>query len=132
MHKIPLKPLSVNQAYQGRRYRTRAYKAFISDALILLNHLKPEKPRGESLMAHYRWGVSSRQSDTDNPTKTFQDTLFDYWGMKTQDSKVEFIILEKVWVKKGEEFISFHVDSHKHLATYLQELSDERKGKSKH
>ena len=89
---------------------------------LLLNVLRPKKPEGDTYFAHYVWGFSSQSSDVDNPTKPTQDVLFDYWGMKSKDQRVKFMILEAVSVEKGDEFIGFHVDDKENLVEYLENL----------
>ena len=122
MHKIPQKPLSVNEAYQGRRFRTKKYLQFTQRVQALLTKLRPRKPPEGEKYAHYQWGVSNNGADIDNPTKTFQDVLFDFWGIKTKDHTINFMVLEKHKVKKGKEFIGFKVGSRQQLIKYLKQL----------
>ena len=129
MRRINQKPLSTNDQWQGRRFPTPIYKAFKRITTILLNVVRPPKPPDAPLFAHYRWGVSNILSDVDNPCKSFQDVLFNYWNMKDKDHRVRFLILEKVKTNKGEEFIEFHVDDEtKELVPYLESLLAELKG----
>ena len=108
LKRLKLKPLSVNEAFKGTRFKTKAYKAFISDVFNLLPKRKlPKLPEKAKLFAHYRWGFSSVLSDNDNPTKPFQDVLFE--RMPNDDRDVVFTILEKHIVPKGKEYIDFHV-----------------------
>ena len=69
MHKIKLKPLSVNDAWQGRRFRTKAYNQFRRVMGILLNTIRPRltPPPDEPLFAVYRCGQSNfLGADVDN------------------------------------------------------------------
>ena len=123
MNEIPVKPLSVNKAWQGKRYRTDSYKTFVAKVLYHLKRLNPKKPPAGKKMAHYIWGFSSDASDTDNPTKPFQDALCSYFfGKKGDDKDIEFIILEKDKVRKGDEYIGFCIKSKKNLVKYLEDL----------
>lgn len=125
-HKIDIKPLSVNRAYQGRRFSTQDHKAFVAKVWYHLKRLKPTKPLKGEKAAHYQWGFSSKSSDTDNPTKVFQDILADFWGMK-DDKDIGFIILERKMVRKGKEFIGFDVFSRRKLIAYLEDLVERLK-----
>jgi len=102
MHKINIKPLSLNQAYRGRRFKTpelEAYKKFIHYKLP-----KIEIPKGK-LFARYEFGVSSKNCDGDNLVKCFQDAIAERYGFNDkQIYKWEF---QKVDVKKGMEYIAF-------------------------
>ena len=44
MKYIPYKPFSVNEAWQGRRYRTPLYKKFADDVGKLIRRIRPQKP----------------------------------------------------------------------------------------
>ena len=123
MKYIPYKPMSVNIAWQGQRFRTPLYKKFALDVGRLLRRIRPQKPAPDApVFAHYVWGFSNSQSDIDNPTKPFQDVLFDAWEMKSKDHQVQFMIIEKAKTKKGQEFIGFHVDAKANLIAYLENV----------
>lgn len=104
MLKVNIKPLSVNQAWQGKRFKTPAYKAYEQELLL---KLKPvDVPEGKlKLIATF--GLSSKLSDWDNPVKPFQDCLQKKYGF--DDRRIYKAIIEKVDVKKGEEFIEFEI-----------------------
>ena len=57
MLKINIKPLSVNNAWQGRRVKTRDYRKFEKDVLMLLRPM--EIPEGE-IMLVLEWGFKYR------------------------------------------------------------------------
>ena len=123
MKYIPYKPFSVNEAWQGRRYRTPLYTKFALDVGRLIRRIRPQKPAADApVFAHYVWGFSNSQSDIDNPVKPFQDVLFDTWQMKSKDHQVQFMIVEKTKTKKGQEFIGFHVDAKANLIEYLENV----------
>ena len=123
MKYIPYKPLSINQAWQGKRYRTPLYTKFAIDVGRLIQRIRPQKPAPDApVFAHYVWGFSNSQSDIDNPVKPFQDVLFDTWQMKAKDHQVQFMIIEKAKAKKGQEFIGFHVDAKANLIEYLENV----------
>ena len=102
--RIDIKPLSVNDAWKGRRFKTDEYKAYERSVLLLLRPLKI--PDG-LLEIHLEWGFSSNGSDYDNPIKPFQDCLQKKYGFN--DNKIKRALIEIVKVKKGEEYIKFKI-----------------------
>jgi len=103
MNLIEIKPLSINQAWKGRRFKTEAYKDFEATLFLLLPK-KIKIPEGK-LEANYLFGVSSKNCDYDNFIKAFQDILSKKYNFN--DKKIYRGIIEKVDVKKGSEFIQF-------------------------
>ena len=130
MFRLYQKAMSVNIAWKGKRFTSDAYSQFklLFGILFSTMKTKPPRPPDAPLFAHYRWGMSNMQGDVDNPCKPFQDVLFDHWGIKDQDHKVEFLILEKMKAQKGEEFIDFHVADKSGLIEYLETILTELKG----
>ena len=104
MHKINVKPLSVNDAYIGRRFKSKDKTQFDRDVSILLP--KMEIPEG-MLEAHYIFGVYSKVSDCDNFIKAFQDALSTNYGFN--DHRIRKITAEKIYVSKGNEYIEFEI-----------------------
>lgn len=103
MIKVSIKPLSVNQAWQGKRFKTPAYKQYERDCLLLLP--KVDIPEGY-LEAQYVFGFSSKLSDWDNPIKPMQDILQKKYEFDDKRIKKASIVIEKV--SKGEEFFAFN------------------------
>lgn len=103
---INIKPLSVNSAWQGKRFKTPAYKNYEKELLLKLKAL--EVPKG-NLILFVKFGLSSKLADWDNPVKPFQDCLQKKYGF--DDRRIYKAIVEKVDVKKGEEFIEFEIKS---------------------
>ncbi len=108
MHQIDIKALSVNQAWQGKRFSTKAYKKYRADVMILLPKL--EVPEGE-LFVRYEFGLSNAGADWDNPIKPFQDILQKKYGFN--DSKIMRAVVDKIHVKKGHEYIKFRIGPYK-------------------
>ena len=102
--KINIKPLSVNQVWMGRRFKTKIYKDYEKELFKILPDL--EIPKGK-LQVEYTWGFSSSASDIDNPIKPFQDILQKHYNFN--DSRIFKMAVEKVKVKKGKEFIQFSI-----------------------
>lgn len=105
--KINIKPLSVNQAWQGRRYKTKLYKSYETELLMRLK--KKEIPKEAHLSISIEYGFSNRASDIDNPTKLVLDILQKRLGFN--DSKIYYLEQKKVIVKKGLEYIDIQIDS---------------------
>jgi Holliday junction resolvase RusA-like endonuclease len=103
--RLNIKPISVNECYRGRRFKTPKLEKYKEDLNYLLPRLKI--PEGK-LKVHYKFGLSSKASDYDNCIKSFQDCLQDKYGFN--DNKIYKAIIEKEDVKKGEEFIEFSID----------------------
>jgi Holliday junction resolvase RusA-like endonuclease len=106
MHHIPIKPLTVNRSYQGRRFATPELKAFKQALGYLLPPLTI--PKGK-LKVRYVFGVSSRASDGDNLIKSFQDALCERYGFNDRD--IYHWDVEKVIVPKGKEYAAFEIHS---------------------
>lgn len=103
MYKIQVKPLSINEAYRGRRFLTNEYKAYKKAVACQLLAMKiPDK-----IELHLEFGFSSAGSDVDNCVKPFQDVLSKKYGFN--DNRVFKQIVEKKPVKKGEEYIKFEI-----------------------
>lgn len=100
--RIEIKPLSVNEAWQGKRFKTKKHEKYRDDlALLLPNDIDvPQDNIGLNIV----FGISKR-SDIDNPIKSFLDCLSEYYGFN--DSKVVELNVKKDIVKKGKEYIEF-------------------------
>lgn len=100
---LKIKPLSVNEAWQGKRFKTEKYKKYEIDLLYLLPKLNiPEPP--------YRLEIEfgmSKLSDIDNPLKPFLDVLQKKYLINDRD--VLELTVKKTLVKKELEFIDFKI-----------------------
>lgn len=106
MRKVNIKPLSVNKAWQGRRFKTKEYKQYEKDCLMILPN-SIEIPEGE-LKISLTFGFSSKSSDADNPVKLFVDILQKKYDFN--DSRIYEYSIKKTSVKKGKEFIKFKIE----------------------
>jgi Holliday junction resolvase RusA-like endonuclease len=105
MIKIEIKPLSVNDCWQGRRFKTPLYKKYEVLALLLL----PKKIiENKPLKIDITFGFSSKASDIDNPLKPFLDILQKKY--KINDKNIFQLNVKKEIVNKGFEFIKFNID----------------------
>lgn len=116
--RINIKPLSVNKAWKGKRYKTESYKKYINDVLLFLRPF--EVPEGE-LFIYLKFGFSSKLSDFDNPVKPFVDCLQKKYGFN--DKMIKKAVIEVEHVKKGHEFIEWRIE--KCFKKKLKELKDE-------
>lgn len=108
MIEVKIKPLTVNWAWNGRRFKSNKYKAYETELFYLLPPFKV--PEGK-LQVHYIFGLSSKNADYDNCIKQFQDIASKKYGFN--DNKIYKAIIEKVDTKKGEEFIKFKIEEYK-------------------
>ena len=108
MNKINIKPLSVNDAWQGKRFKTARYKKYERDLILLLPNIT--LPKGE-IEIYIEWGFSSKASDIDNPTKNFIDVLQKKY--KFDDKNIYKAVLKKRIVSKGQEYIKFSFKEYK-------------------
>lgn len=103
---IQIKPLSVNQAWQGKRFKTEAYKTYERTLLYMLPMLQlPDAP----YLIEMEFGFSNSASDWDNPIKPLQDILQKKYNFNDKD--VFKAVVTKVKVKKGEDYLKFKITS---------------------
>lgn len=105
MNKIPIKPLSVNTAWQGQRFKTRAYKAFEIRCLLAIK--KHAIPDGQ-LSVTLEFGFSNKAMDIDNPIKMCLDILQKRLGF--DDSRIYELNVRKVIVPKGSEYWLYKIE----------------------
>jgi len=103
--KINIKPLSVNECFQGRRFKTLGYKTYEHHVLILLPKL--DIPKNVELELLLTVGFSNKKSDLDNIAKPFIDILQKKYGFN--DSQIYLLAMRKYIVSKGDEFIDFEI-----------------------
>lgn len=102
--RINIKPMSVNSAWQGRRFKTKMYLSYEKEFLLKLKSFSiPKSP----LDLHIEYGFSNKSSDIDNPTKLVLDILQKKYNFN--DSDIYKLLLTKTIVKKGEEFINIEI-----------------------
>lgn len=102
---IPMKPMSVNRAWQGRRFKSDEYEAYEKEMLLRLPPGKlPEPP----YRVFYEFGFSRRDSDWDNPVKPTQDVLQKKY--RFDDKEIYEAHVRKTIVKKGHEFVRVKIE----------------------
>ncbi|WP_025124391.1 RusA family crossover junction endodeoxyribonuclease [Myroides odoratimimus] len=102
--KIDCKPLSVNECWQGRRYKTEKYKVYEQVVFWQLPNKLEVKP---PFRIDIDFGFSAKTADIDNPVKPFLDILQKKYGINDKD--IYELHLRKRIVPKGQEYISFNV-----------------------
>jgi len=103
---LQIKPLSVNECFKGKRYRTIKYDVFIRNCLLMLPKtiLIPDQ---NNIKLAIEFGFSSKASDIDNCCKSFIDCLVKKY--KVDDRYIQELHVFKSIVKKGEEYIRFKI-----------------------
>jgi Holliday junction resolvase RusA-like endonuclease len=102
---IHIKPLSVNDAWQGKRYKTPAYKAYEQELLLRLPN-DYEVPVEGDLEINFEFGLNTL-ADWDNPIKPLQDVIAKKYGFN--DRRILKGTVIKNVVKKGEGYINFSI-----------------------
>ena len=105
--KLEIKPLSVNEAWQGKRFKTTKYKKFERDVLFLLP--KPKEIFSDMIRIELFFGFSNVLSDLDNPIKMTLDILQKKYGFN--DKNIFELNVRKCKVDKGKEFISIQIEN---------------------
>ena len=106
-----IKPLSVNDCWQGKRFKTPEYKAYENWLLYSLPKLTIPKPPYE---VYYEFGFSNSCSDIDNPVKPLTDILQKKY--KFNDKDIHKSVSIKKMVKKGKEYFVFEMA---HISTEI-------------
>ena len=106
--KIFIKALSVNKLYTGKRKKTELYKAYEWDLWLKLENLEDFEDTHNQLKLNIEVGLSNPRADLDNTCKAFQDILQKKYHF--DDCQIYRLIMKKVDVKKGKEYIKFTLD----------------------
>lgn len=102
---IHIKPLSVNDAWQGKRFKTPAYKAYEQEVMLRLPRDYKVPAEGD-LEACYEFGLNTL-ADWDNPIKPLQDILQKKYGF--DDRRIVKATVVKNTVKKGDGYFNFSI-----------------------
>jgi Holliday junction resolvase RusA-like endonuclease len=114
---IKLQTLSVNKAWQGKRFKTAEYKKYEQDALFLMPKIIVPPGRLKLIL---EIGFSNIQSDIDNPVKMILDILQKkYWF---NDSNIWELSVTKHKVNKGSEFFSYEFISMEGRAVKIENV----------
>ena len=96
---LNIKPLSVNKAWQGKRFKSPEYKKYEIQVLRMLPNIEIK----EFKRLKITYGFSNMLADIDNPTKLVLDLLQKKYNVNDRD--LIYLVLHKEKTKKGEEFI---------------------------
>jgi len=105
MIELPMKPLSVNQCWQGKRFKTPEYKAYELEMILRLPSLKINTNGPLRIDMTFRF--SNSLCDVDNPVKPLLDILQKKYMIN--DKNIVSLNLSKEIVKKGNEFIKINI-----------------------
>lgn len=106
MIKIDIKPLSVNKAWQGRRFKTKEYKLYEKDLLLMMPKIKIPNP---PFVINIVFGFSNKLSDIDNPLKPCLDIIQKKYNINDRD--IYYLTVKKDVVKKSKDYFSFEIKS---------------------
>lgn len=107
MQKLNIKPLSVNAAFRGRRFKSKEYIAYEKQVLLML---KPMQLPNPPYQIYFKFGFSSKASDWDNCVKIAQDCLSKKYLF--DDKLIRKGIVETEIVPKGQEYFSFELTTY--------------------
>ena len=107
MQILNIKPLSVNEVWQGKRFKTKKYSLYEKEMLL---HLKPFKLPTSPLTISIEFGFSNVASDIDNPLKPFLDILQKKYLFNDKD--IFELIVNKKKVNKNSEYIAFKIQTY--------------------
>lgn len=102
--RISIKPISINQSWQGKRYKTPLYKNFEKEMLL---KLKPFNVPDGYLSVYLKYGFSNRGQDIDSCIKNTLDILQKKYDFN--DNRIYHLEVFKDVVKKGKEYIEFNI-----------------------
>lgn len=102
MKKINIKPLSANDGWQGKRFKTNDYKNYEKELWYLLDN--ENIPQGK-LRLDLEFGFSNKGSDIDNPIKFFIDICSKKYIFN--DNMIYELNVKKKIVEKGKEYIKY-------------------------
>lgn len=102
-----IKPLSVNDSWQGKRFKTPKYKSYERELLLILPNYPKGKKMPDMIRIEFVFGFSSKGSDIDNPVKPLLDILQKKY--RFNDSNVWELEVFKKIVPKGEEYFQFQI-----------------------
>ena len=103
--KLNVKPLSVNQCWQGRRFKTKAYKQYEKAMMLILPNVQYEFK--DKIGITIEFGFSNSTSDIDNPLKPVLDILQKKYGFN--DRSIYELTVTKSLTKKKKEFIKINI-----------------------
>jgi Holliday junction resolvase RusA-like endonuclease len=101
--KIPIHPLSVNKAWQGRKFKSKDYKKYEEEMLYFI---KGKKTKGFVEVKYDFYIKYFSTSDVGNFEKPLSDIIVKA-GLIEDDKYIKKITMEKF--KSDEEFININI-----------------------
>lgn len=95
--KIPIKPLSINEAHHGKHKKTEAFHQYERDVSLLLPFSPKPLPDGEYFIKYVFYIKNYLKSDTGNFEKLITDILVKRGYLK-DDRFIKAMYLEKISV----------------------------------
>lgn len=96
------KPLSVNEVWKGKRFKTVAYLRYEKQIMALL----PDCDVTNVHTLNIEFGLSNKASDIDNPVKPILDIMQKKYGFNDRD--IYELHIKKTIVTKGNEYITIN------------------------
>lgn len=106
MIEIDIKPLSVNKAWKGKRYKTSAYKAYEKELTLKLRMEHKRMFEHKDIHLLLTFFFSTKAADIDNPIKMTQDILSKKYNFN--DNCVMDLTVCKRRCEKGRERLLIH------------------------
>ena len=103
---VKVKPMSTNEAWRGRRFKSPSYLNYQKRVTSLL---PPMEIAATKLKLFIEFGFSSKGSDIDNGVKQAGDILSKFYGYN--DNQIYEMNLRKVIVPKGSEYFAFRIET---------------------
>jgi len=103
---IGIKPMSINEAWFGKKIRTKAHRDYEERVLNILPDLIIGKP---PYRVSLTFGFARTNSDIDNPTKIILDLLTKKY--KYDDRLIYELRIKKEVVGTGNEYFTFQIES---------------------
>ena len=110
MVELPIKPLTTNRLWKGRRFKTDEYKQYEAVVVALLNRAGLEIPDGKCVF-EVAVGVSG-QFDLDNAIKSTLDMIQKY-DQSFNDRDVFRIVAEKFTKRRRDEFLAVNFTNYR-------------------
>ncbi len=104
--RIEMKPMSVNKAWQGRRFKTKLYEAYEQSVLSVLKNTDFPCPPFRLTLT---FGFSNKASDLDNPVKLFIDILQKKYLFN--DKEIYELHVYKKIVDKSKEYCEYLIET---------------------
>ena len=107
MYEIPIRPLSQNSAWSGKRFKSSDYKEYEIALYAFFSKFDlPKLEKKERFYLFLEFGAVYRQ-DCSNGIKIFEDCLCKFLGVDDRD--VMAIFTRKIITKKVDSFIRFNI-----------------------